>query len=256
MCRVPRYGGKSIHVAPGLFGGFSDYLYLHPQSIVHRVDDTTPAELLQLYIPISNGLHWVRDVANVSIGGTVVVIGPGPHGLGSVIGAREAGAGMVILVGLERDRVRLEVGRELGADHVLASDRDAVAEIVSELTGGARAEAVVNAADSAVTIGLAFAVAGDRATIVQVGYGGGAGDAGLRSVAETLVTRRLTLRGVLGRPATAVPPALRLIESGRYALERMCTGTFAIEDTEAALAQTLSDPAAIRSIVVPGALSA
>jgi len=251
MCRVPRYGGKSIHVEPGLFGGYSDYLYLHPQAIVHRVDGATPAELLQLYIPISNGLHWAQDVAGARIGSTVVVIGPGPHGLGSVVGAREAGAQTVILVGLDRDRARLDVGLALGADHVLASDVDDVPEAVAELTGGLRADAVVNAADSAVTIDIAFAVAGDRATIAQVGYGGGAGDAGLRSLAETLVSRMITLRGVLGRPSSSVPPALRIIESGRYPLERMCTGTFGVEETEAALMATTVDPGAIRSIVVP-----
>jgi len=255
MCKVPRYGGKSIHVAPGLFGGYADYLYLHPQSIVHRVEGDTPAELVQLYIPISNGLHWVQNTAEAKIGSTVVVIGPGPHGLGAVIGAREAGARTVILVGLERDSARLEVGLELGADHVLSSDVDDVPDTVAEITGGQMADAIVNAADSALTIELAFAVAGDRAHIAQVGYGGGAGDAGLRSLAEILVTRRITLRGVLGRPAAAVPAALRIIESGRYPLERMCTGTFPVEETEKALTAITTDPAAIRSIVVPGAAS-
>jgi threonine dehydrogenase-like Zn-dependent dehydrogenase len=46
MCAVPRYGGKSVDVEPGLFGGFSEFLYLHPQAIVHRVHEETPAELL------------------------------------------------------------------------------------------------------------------------------------------------------------------------------------------------------------------
>lgn len=255
MCRVPRYGGKSIDSEPGLFGGYSDYLYLHPQSIVHRVEDATPPELVQLYIPISNGLHWVQDVGGARSGSTVVIIGPGPHGLGSVVAAREVGAALVILVGLERDRARLEVGRKLGADHVLMSDVDDVGSGVAELTGGLRADAVINAADTAVTTELALGVAGDRATVVQVGYGGGAGDGGLRSLAETLVTRRLTLRGVLGRPAASVPPALALIASGRYPLQEMCTGTFAIEETEAALMATVSDPSAIRSIVMPDAVA-
>lgn len=255
MCRVPRYGGKSIHVAPALFGGYSDYLYLHPQAIVHRVDDQTPAELLQLFIPISNGLHWVQDAAGAKIGATVVVIGPGPHGLGCVIGAREAGAETIILIGLDRDRARLALGRALGADYALAADVDDVEAIVLDLTRGERADAIINAADSATAMRLALAVAGDRSTIVQVGYGTG-DDASLRSLAETLVTRRITLRGVLGRPAAIVGPALRLIESRKYPLERMCTATFAVEQTEQALITTLEDPAAIRTVVVPAAASA
>lgn len=253
MCRVPRYGGKSVDVAPGLFGGYADVLYLHPQAIVHRVEGDASPELLQLYIPISNGLHWVQSAGGARIGSVVVVIGPGPHGLGCVVGAREAGAGATVLVGLERDRARLDVGRALGADHALAADVDDVAAIVAELTGGANADVVVNAADSARSIELALAVAGDRSTIVQVGYGGGEGDGSLRELAETIVTRRITLRGVVGRPASAVGPALRLIESGRYPLERMCTRTYPVEQTEAALVETPADPQAIRSLVVPTA---
>lgn len=252
MCRVKRYGGKSIHAEPALYGGFADYLYLHPQAIVHRVeDDTTPAELLQLYIPVSNGLHWTQDAGAAKIGSVVVVIGPGPHGLGCVIGAREAGAQTVVLVGLERDRARLEVGRRLGADVAIASDVEDAPAALAELTRGALADTVVNAADSAVSIDLAFELAGDRSTVVQIGYGGAAGDAGLRRLAERLVTRRITFRGVLGRPASSVPPALRIIESGRYPLELLCTGTFDVEHTEAALLETRTNPHAIRSIVVP-----
>jgi threonine dehydrogenase-like Zn-dependent dehydrogenase len=59
------------------------------------------------------------------------------------------------------------------------------------------------------------------------------------------------MRGVRGRPSRLVPPALRLIESGRYPLERMCTGTFGVGDTEAALTALVNDPNAIRSVVVP-----
>jgi threonine dehydrogenase-like Zn-dependent dehydrogenase len=251
MCRVRRYGGRSTESASGLWGGYADYLYLDPQSIVHRVSEDVDPELVQLYIPISNGLHWVQEVGGVRAGGTVVVVGPGPHGLGCVIGAKEAGAGLVILVGTDRDQPRLDVARRLGADHTLTGSAAEVAAVVSELTGGLLAGTVVNAADSAAALATAVAVAGDRSTVVQVGlaHGGGA-DVG-EMVATALVEKLMTLQGVRGRPSSMVPPALRLIESGRYPLELMNTGTFGVEDTEAALNALANDPAAIRSVVVP-----
>jgi threonine dehydrogenase-like Zn-dependent dehydrogenase len=253
MCWVKRYGGKSIHAAPALYGGYADYMYLHPQAIVHRADDTTPPELLQLYIPISNGLHWVQEVGGVRSGQTVVIIGPGPHGLGCVVGAREAGAGLIVLVGQEHDRTRLEVGRALGADHALSGSPEETIAAVAELTGGLLAECVVNAADSAGPLELAFALAGDRSTIVQVGLAHGSGTTGLDAIAEPLLMRRITLRGVIGRPSSAVGPALRLIESGRYPLEKLNTGTFTVPQTEAVLADTARDREAIRSVIVPAA---
>ncbi len=253
MCRVRRYGGRSIDSGSGLWGGYSDYMYLDPQSIVHRVGDAVPAELVQLYIPISNGLHWVQEVGGARAGDTVVVIGPGPHGLGCVIGAKETGAGQVILVGQERDSARLEVARKLGADHVLTGSAAEVGAAISELTGGQMAPTVVNAADSSAALATALAAAGDRATIVQVGLAhGGSSDIDVgEALATALVERVLTLRGVRGRPSRTVPGTLRLIESGRYPLELMNTGTFGVEDTEAALNSIARDPAAIRSVVVP-----
>lgn len=250
MCRVPRYGGKSIHSGPGLFGGFSDYLYMHPQAIVHKIGKEAPAELVQLYIPISNGLNWVTGIGGLQPGGTAIVVGPGPHGLACVIGAREAGAGTVIAVGTPHDGRRLGAARALGADHVLTGLVAAqVAEQVGEITDGLLGDVVINAANSAAALGTALALAGDRASVVQVGLA--KGSEGTEALVEELTRKVLILRGVRGRPSSAVPPALRLIESGRYPLDVLCTGRFPIEQTEQALTAVATDPDAIRCSVIP-----
>lgn len=250
MCDVPRYGGKSIHDGSGLYGGYADYLYLHPQAIVHRVSHDVDADLVQLFIPLSNGLHWAGTVGSLPPGGTAVIVGPGPHGLSCVIGARENGAGKVIVVGQEHDHSRLEVARALGADHTVTGTAQEIIEQVEELTGGLLADTVINAADSSAALETAVAVAGDRGTLVQVGLpksGGGAAE----PVLSALNSKVLTIRGVRGRPASAVPPTLRLIESGRYPLHLLTTGQYTIAQTEDALAGSGRDPQAIRSSVIP-----
>jgi threonine dehydrogenase-like Zn-dependent dehydrogenase len=250
MCRVPRYGGKSIHDGSGLYGGYSDYLYLHPQAIVHRVAEDVDADLLQLFIPISNGLDWVSRIGALPIGGTAVIIGPGPHGLACVIGAREAGADKVIVIGQDRDAHRLSVAAKLGATHVLSGASADVVAAVSDITDGLLADTVVNAADSSAALETALAVAGDRAILVQAGLpksGGGSAE----PVLAALNSKVLTIRGVRGRPSSAVPPTLRLIESGRYPLDLLCTGQFSIAQTEEALTTTGRTPEAIRSSIIP-----
>ncbi|MFJ3339176.1 zinc-binding dehydrogenase [Streptomyces sp. NPDC086766] len=250
MCRVPRYGGKSIHSGSGLYGAYSDYLYLHPQSIVHKVSNEVPAELVQLYIPLSNGLDWVAGVGGLRPGGTVVIVGPGPHGLSCVVGAREAGAGSVIVIGRPSDETRLDVARALGADHTLTGPLEDVLAAVEDITDGKLADTVINAADSSAALDTALAVAGDRSTVVQAGLAKGGGG-GAESIVDAMNRKVLTLRGVRGRPSSAVPPTLRLIESGKYPLARMCTGQFPIEQTEQALTLAAKDPSAIRSVIVP-----
>ena len=250
MCIVPRYGGKSIHDRCGLYGGYADYLYLHPQAIVHKVSKDVDADLVQLYIPLSNGLHWASAVGALPIGGTAVIVGPGPHGQACIIGALEAGAGQVIVIGRESDAHRLEVARKLGAHHTLTGDTAEVVEQVEELTGGLLADTVINAADSSAALETAVSVAGDRSTLVQVGLpksGGGSAEPVLRA----LNSKVLTIRGVRGRPSSAVPPTLRLIESGRYPLDLLCTRQFPIEGTEDALVGSGRDPQEIRCSVIP-----
>jgi threonine dehydrogenase-like Zn-dependent dehydrogenase len=248
LCPLPRYGARSLDSAPGLWGGYSEFLYLDPRALLHKVDDDIDPELVQLYIPISNGLYWVQELGGATVGATVVVVGPGPHGLGSVIGAREAGAGQVILIGTSRDRKRLEVGRALGADHVLVVGEDDPVEAVLELTGGAGAPVVVNAANGQAAVATSVGVAAERGTIVQAGLAGEPASVPI----DRLVQRMLAIKGVQGRPSRTVPPALRLIESGRYPLEQMCTHRFSLAETEEALRSVTSDPDVVRAVVSAG----
>lgn len=59
-CRRPyaSYGFTPAGQAPGLWGGFAEYMYLHPNSIVHRVRPDIPAELAVMFNPLGAGVRW------------------------------------------------------------------------------------------------------------------------------------------------------------------------------------------------------
>jgi hypothetical protein len=77
-------------------------------------------------------------------GAYVVVYGAGPIGLAAIALSRAAGASKVIA--FEISKVRLELAKEVGADHVF-DPREAVPnEVVMELTGGEGADMQVEAA--------------------------------------------------------------------------------------------------------------
>lgn len=232
MCTEGRIGGTSIHQPPSLWGGFSEYLYLSPKSLVHRIEGDLDPELAQLFIPISNGIYWAGEVGSTRVGSTVLVLGPGPHGLGAVIGAREAGAGRVIVVGRETDGYRLQTALDLGADHALRLEEGDVVQRVRELTRGAMADVVINTANSPAALGLALTLAGERATVVQAGI---AGQNAHDVPVDQIFQKKLTIKGVRGRPTRIVPAALRVMASGRYPLARMCTHRFPLAQTEEAL---------------------
>ncbi len=231
--RFKRYGAMSIEEEDTpLWGGYSDYMYLHPRSIVHPVAPDTPADLLSLFIPISNGLHWTQEVAGVRSGDTVVIQGPGPMGLGSVVGAKEAGAGTIIVTGLSRDEHRLHMAKELGADHTLRADSQDIVNEVREITNGGMATVVINVAPTPKAIVTAAQTAAPQATIVETATQHGHVDG---FVPAEITWKLLTIKGVLGRPTTTVRAALQLITSGKYPLEKMLTHKFPVEETERAI---------------------
>jgi L-iditol 2-dehydrogenase len=77
-------------------------------------------------------------------GETVLVLGPGPIGLMAVQLCKAMGAERVILSGTRDER--LEIGRKLGADHIINVRRENLSARVSEYTGGKGADAILECA--------------------------------------------------------------------------------------------------------------
>lgn len=245
-----RYGATPTNIPPGLWGGFSDVLYLHPRALVHRLPDDLSWDLATLFVPISNGVRWVLKEGRLPRGGTAVVIGPGAHGLGCVVAAVEGGARHVIAVGRSRG-ARLEVARELGALPFEAERTDVVAA-VREITNGAMADVLIDLVPGVPeTVELAIALARKGATIILASSKRGKPITGFQS--DLVVRNELTVKGVRGRDYQSVEEALQIIRSGKYPLERLRTHRFSLGETDQALRMQgeRTDPAAIHVTVVP-----
>ena len=96
-----------------------------------------------LIMTAGTGLYGLDAVGSLVAGDSVVVIGPGPVGLMAVQACKVLGAERVILVGTRT--TRLELGRRLGADHVInARDEDPIVALNRRL-GGHGADLVIEA---------------------------------------------------------------------------------------------------------------
>ncbi|MGH2436089.1 MAG: zinc-dependent alcohol dehydrogenase [bacterium] len=245
-----RYGATPTDLPPGLWGGFSEILYLHPHALVHHLTDNITSDLATLFVPISNGVRWVLKEGRLPRGGTAVVIGPGAHGLGCVIAALEGGASHVFAVGRSRS-VRLDAAAALGAIPI-ESERANVIETVRQRTNGAMADVIVDLApDSVDTVETAVALARKGGTVILASSKHGRPIAGFQS--DTVVRNELTVKGVRGRDFDSVEDALRIIRSGQYPLERLRTHRFSLGQTDQALRVLgeRTDPSAIHVAVLP-----
>lgn len=213
-----RYGSTGIDVAPGLWGGYSRYMYLHPNAILHRLPEGIPAPVASLALPLGNGFEWTSRYGAAGPGKTVAVFGPGQQGLSCVIAARASGADAVMLTGLARDQERLELGRTFGADVTVCVETEDVAEAAHAVAPGGFDVVIDTAAGSAVTVGLALRLV--RKTGVVVMPASAADD--LDGLPFRLITRKcVTVKGARGHSFAAVEWAIRLMERGEVPLEKM-----------------------------------
>ena len=230
-----RYGATALNIAPGLWGGFSQYQYLHLNTVFHKVPSNVSARHAALALPLSNGIEWTYLHGGAGPGQCVVVQGPGQQGLACVVAAREAGAAKIIVTGLSGDASggRLALARELGAHHTIDIEEDDLLETVADLTGGHMADLVVDcAAGGTESVASALQLARKRGCVILAGQK-------RRKVpdfdSDMIIARFLTVKGMRGHSYQSVEMALQLIAGDRHGVTRMSTHAFALDDVDLAL---------------------
>jgi threonine dehydrogenase-like Zn-dependent dehydrogenase len=232
-----RYGNTPLTTPPGLWGGYSHYLFMPPATVLHRMPEHVPPEQAAMALPIGNGIQWAVVEGQVGPGRSIAILGPGQQGLGCVLAAKTAGADQVILVGLARDDRRLEVGRRLGADETIVADQADVRERVKAVTAGKGVDCVVDtsSAPSSEMVPLAIdLVKRKEGRIVVQSIGGTIADFPI----EQLARKYITVKAARGHSYAAVEQAIQRIASGKYPLDLMCTHTFGLDGVDTAIKST------------------
>lgn len=250
-----RFGSTPISIAPALWGGYSQYQYLHPNSVFHHVPEHVPSKLATLALPLGNGVEWAYLQGGAKLGDCVVIQGPGQQGLACVVAAKEAGASKIIVTGLSTpaDQRRLALARKLGADHTINVDEQDILEAVADLTGGDMADLVIDCASGGTeTVTSAVQIANKRGRII---LGGRKFKPIPEFLSDVLITRFLTVKGMRGHSYKSVELGLQIIASGKYPLEDLCTHVFPLARTNDALHTTggVGEPGAIHVAVDPWA---
>ncbi|MBW2046925.1 MAG: alcohol dehydrogenase catalytic domain-containing protein [Deltaproteobacteria bacterium] len=229
------YGSMiSCKEPPHLFGAYADYLYIHPRAMVHGIgDQISPETAIMICAGLGNAVRWLRTIGDVSIGRSVVIVGPGQQGLSAVIAAKESGAGPIFVVGLSRDHERLEMASRFGAHRVIKGDEEDPVEIISRETRGAMADLVMDATGHPSGATLALSLAGTGATLILPGLYGA--DTQVPLLLDRVVLGELSLKGVFSHDFPAVEAAIKIAGRGRYPLEHMISHRFPLEKAEEAI---------------------
>jgi len=253
LCAKRRiYSYIPLDVSPGLWGAYSEYLYLAPNSILHKVDASLDPRLAVLFNPLGAGFRWAVEMPELRPGQSVAILGPGQRGLASVIACRQAGAGTLVVTGLASDAPKLALAREFGADHTVEVENEDAKQRILEATDGG--------ADVVIEV-TAYATEPVAAALDYVRPGGTVVLAGVKGwkpipdfISDKIVLKEVSIRGAIGVTASGYASAIRLIESRSLPLEKLHTHDFALRDAEEAiltLAGRAKGPGSIHSCLLP-----
>lgn len=239
-------GGIPYDEKPLLSGGWSDYVELPAGAIVHRIEPAMNPDLAVLLEPFSIGMKAIR-LAGVTSDDCVVVLGPGPIGLLTVVAAAEAGARTIILAGANGDEERLALGREFGAHHTIDVTAGDPLDAIRALNRGRLATRSIDATGSPRGFELAIKVLGRGGVMVTVG--GSALDATAAVSPTDLVMRQIDIRASqLG--ANHYESCLSVLAAGRWPLERLVTHRYDLPRVEEALLTFEQRGACIKPVIV------
>lgn len=210
------------------------------------VDKELPLELLgPLGCGIQTGAGAVLEVLQVRPGEGIVIVGAGAVGLSAVMAAKVAGAGPIIAVDLNSDR--LELARELGAT-------DTIVPGVGDLTEQIRAIAPAGVRYGLDTTGLPTVIA---ATLDALALRGTLGLVGVQQgdlmIAPLALTAGRTITGILegdANPHTFIPTLIALWRAGQFPFDRLVT-TFPLSEINAAEKRALAGEI-VKPILLPG----
>jgi L-iditol 2-dehydrogenase len=114
-------------------GVFAEYVKVHKDQIhiLPKEIDLITAALIEPFTVVVHALNPIT----IKPSDVVLIIGPGPIGLMSVLLSKAYGA-TVVVAGLEQDQKRLNLAQKMGADLALVSDQENSEAALMELTDG------------------------------------------------------------------------------------------------------------------------
>jgi threonine dehydrogenase-like Zn-dependent dehydrogenase len=236
-CIARRVYGITDSALEGLFGGWSEAIYLEPGVLTAHVPESVSDED---YIGAGCGLITsvhIMDRADVRLGDTVIVQGVGAVGLSAIALARLSGAAQVIAIGAPPDRLRLAV--EMGADATFDLDvppAERLERIVS-LTSGRGADVVIEAAGSARAVEEGLNLVRDGGRYVIAGHYTNAGPSTI-NVHEQINRKHLEIRGCWGSEPAHFMRALQILEQHASTIPWRTIGArvYALDELNEALA--------------------
>ncbi len=223
----PRTLPKVIREYANRSGSMAEY-FIRPPHAVQRIPDSVSDEEAALVEPLRTGVSAIKTT-ELKPGESAVVIGAGKIGLGTMLCAKAAGAGPVIVI--DPIKSRLDKALEVGADAVFnPGEGDVISEVVKLTEVGP--DKVIICVRSGDVLNQAADMVRRGGTIGLAGYG-------LPAEIDPMVwwkkqVRFITIAGGFGGPSGLVYTSMRLVASKQVNVKPLVSEIIPLKDVQRA----------------------
>lgn len=206
-------------------GAYTEYVTVEPKH-VHAVPDAVPLRQAAITEPTSIATRAVFDQSVATPGDNVLVEGPGPIGVLVAAVADSLGANVVVS-GLERDtQYRLPLLDDLGIETINVHSDVGFEEYVESYTDGIGFDVVFDSTGHHIGISTGLDHVRKGGQVVVVGIPNETSEVSLTSV----VRGEVDVNTSYGSTWTNFEQALRLMERGEIAVDKIIDTSYSVED--------------------------
>jgi threonine dehydrogenase-like Zn-dependent dehydrogenase len=237
--------GNSLNLSrpPGLFGGWSQYMYLLPGTPVFRVADALPDEVAVLteVMAVTHGVDTALTLVGLQGGArsgfAVAVLGVGPLGLCHLVKSRMLGAGFVAASDVLAGRLEhaAAFGVDLSLDAAAMSTDDRIDAILAA-TDGRGVDIALDCTGVPATFPEALRAVRTGGVVVEAGAFVDMGPVPINPNSD-ICARNVSVVGIGGEKATEYEPVMQLMLANldRYPLRTIVSHILPLDRAQEAV---------------------
>ena len=225
-------------------GGMASYMVYPAEALVHRISKDLPPAHAAFTEPLSCALHAVER-GNIHFEDVVVVAGCGPIGLGMIAGA--AARFPAAIVALDMAPAKLEIAKLCGATYAVNIAEQDPVQFVRDLTDGYGADVYLEGTGHPAAVAQGLNLLRKLGRYVEYSVFGSDVTVDWSIISDD---KELDVLGAHLGPF-CWPAAIRMLESGRLPMDRICTHQLPVEKFQEGLDLVADGKSSIKVSLIP-----
>lgn len=225
---------ERLSIGSGVNGGFAEYLVV-PVKNLHRIPENISFEEAAMIEPLAVCVQAVLEKSKIMPGDNVVITGPGSIGLICLQLVKSAGA-QCIVIGTNKDKDRLNLAQQLGADIIMSSSDNNLTESIIKHCNNIGADVVLECSGSGAAANMSLDIIKKGGMYTQVGLAGSP----ISMDIDKLTLKEVVFTGTFAHKWQSWERAIKLLSNGTIKLKPLISDVMPLDRWEEAFDKALN----------------